>query len=490
VKGQVFRRCGCEDPASGKQLGASCPKLRSPSHGSWYYLAELRTGPNGKRRREKRGGFATKREAQAALIDVLDRVEKRSYVAVGKQTVGDYLDSWLAGKVNLRPTTRRSYQGHLDLFLKPGLGHLRFSDLTDAHIEALYQAMRQLGRDEGKPSALLRRLIDARKGPAQSIGATSILRVHATLRSALNSAVKRKKLPFNPASYVELEPARRPKPVVWTTERVAEWQAAGRRPKVAVWTAEQTGAFLDHAYTDRLYALYHLIAFRGLRRGEAVGARWTDLDLDAAALAVAQQIVQVGWRTEVGEPKSGSARVIPLDAITVAVLKAHRARQNAERLAAGSGWVDSGLIFTREDGAVLHPDYVTRHFEWLVRNAGLPPIRLHDLRHGAATLALAAGTDIKVVQELLGHSTSVLTRDTYTSVLPEVARAAAEAIAGIVPLRWTDAEKSGTRSAPGTPENKSEKAGFRTKGQVRQGAPPGTRTPNPRIKSPLLCQLS
>jgi integrase len=114
--------------------------------------------------------------------------------------------------------------------------------------------------------------------------------------------------------------------------------------------------------------------------------------------------VQLGYRTETGPPKSDSSRTVVLDEDSVAVLRTHKARQNTERLAWGSAWVDSGLVFTRENGAALHPEFVTRHFERLARDAGLPPVRSHDLRHGAATLALAGGADLKTVSEMLGHS--------------------------------------------------------------------------------------
>jgi integrase len=124
---------------------------------------------------------------------------------------------------------------------------------------------------------------------------------------------------------------------------------------------------------------------------------WAEVDLVGRNLAVSEQIVQVGYLTETGPPKSDSARVVVLDADSVAVLQSHKVSQNQERLAWGPGWVNSGLVFTREDGTALHPEYVSRHFERLAGNAGLPPVRLHDLRHGAATLALAGGADLKTV---------------------------------------------------------------------------------------------
>ena len=212
--------------------------------------------------------------------------------------------------------------------------------------------------------------------------------------SALNATAKRRLIPFNPAAFVELASGRRRKAVLWTDERIEEWRRTGTRPKVAVWTPEQTGAFLDHASTDRLYALYHLVTFRGLRRGEAAGLPWAEVDLAGRSLSVTQQIVQLGYRTESAPPKGDSSRRVALDEDCVTALRAHKARQDSERLAWGTAWVDTGLVFTREDGSPLHPEFVTRHFERLAREAGLPPIRLH-LRHGAATLALAGGADLK-----------------------------------------------------------------------------------------------
>ncbi|MCA1676409.1 MAG: site-specific integrase, partial [Actinobacteria bacterium] len=225
---------------------------------------------------------------------------------------------------------------------------------------------------------------------------------------------------------------------MWTAERVQRWQQAnerlqGSRPTdgnrsqreeaaqppspVMCWTPAQLGAFLDAATDDRLYALFHLIAHRGLRRGEACGVGWTDVDLDAGRLTVRRQLVQLGWDVYEDDPKSHAGeRTIALDAGTVAALRAHRRRQLEERMAWGSAWVDSGKVFTREDGSGLHPATVTERFQEISVAAALPPIRLHDLRHGAASLMLAAGVPAKVVQETLGHSTVGLTLDTYTSV--------------------------------------------------------------------------
>jgi integrase len=207
----------------------------------------------------------------------------------------------------------------------------------------------------------------------------------------------------------------------------------GVRDKVAVWTAEHLATFLNSVAADRLYALWWLVALRGLRRGEAVGLRWCDVDLQHGTATIVQQITCAGRRVYVGPPKSAaSRRVIALDRHTVQVLREHARRQRLERLTAGRKWQDTGYVFTRTDGRPLHPNYLTHRFHRLCGLAELPPVRLHDLRHGAASLAHQAGADLKTIQDQLGHASIVLTADTYTSVLPESQRHAAAATAELV----------------------------------------------------------
>ncbi len=391
----------------------------------------------------------------------------------------------------------------------------------------------------------------------QPVTAATLARVRATLRAALNAAIRAGLITANAASRAEIPSARRPRPVVWTAARVAEWQRTGIRPPVAVWTPAQTARFLNAIRGHRLYAAYHLIALRGLRRGEAAGLRWCDIDLDGGTAIITCQLQQYdGHLTPCPLKTAGSERAVALDRTTVAVLRAHKAAQDAERAALGKNYHDSGYVFTCLNGDPMAPDRLSRTFRRLSDEAGLPPVRLHDLRHGAATLALAAKVDLKVVQDMLGHASIVLTADTYTSVLPEVARKAAEDVATLIiqagclvpgttrPRRPEPSSRgdggqpsSGSRAHPGRQVSRPARADLDinknrlsgnvpawrrgahmvlqlasghpaiprptsahtttlenrrpgVKPQVRTGAPPGTRTPNPRIKSPLLCQLS
>ena len=221
-----------------------------------------------------------------------------------------------------------------------------------------------------------------------------------------------------------------------------------------VWTPAQTMVFLDAARRHRLHALWRLITTRGLRRGEGCGLRRPDTDLDAALTTIRWQITQLGWDPVQGAPKSDAGeRTVALDADTVTDMRRWRREQDKEKEAAGDDWADCGFEFTDELGNPLHPAAVTDMFHMLAYLAGLPPIRLHDLRHGAATLLLAAGHDMKVVQETLGLSSITIAADTYTSVLPQLARKSAEDVAALIrpapqppatpaapPRNWRNAE--------------------------------------------------
>jgi integrase len=409
--GSVYRRCGCRDEKTGRLLGARCPGLRSPAHGSWYFSADLPSAA-GERRRVRRGGFATRAAAAAAL----EALASPAAAPERELTTGEWLRRWLASRVSLRASTARSYAAHVRGYLVPYLGGIPLAVLTPGDVQAMFTAVICDETVLGRP-----------------VSAATVHRIHATLRAALNAAVRAGLIAVNPGRFPELPRAARPRAQVWTPALTERWQAEGWRPAVGVWTAAQTAQFLRRVRGHRLYALFHLTALRGLRRGEAAGLRWGALDLDAGTLTVTGQLQQLGGWMAAAPPKSDAGRrVIALDKTTIAALREHWARQQAERAAAGTGWTQTGYVFTTKTGKPFGPDRMTRLFAKLVAASGLPPVTLHGLRHGAATLALAAGTDLKVVQDQLGHSTIVLTADTYTSVLPETARTAAEHTAALL----------------------------------------------------------
>jgi integrase len=370
----------------------------------------------GRRLQTSKAGFPTKAAAQTALQQAVRTF--MTDVNVTTLTVGEYLEAWLTGKHALKPKTVSLYRDFTTNYLVPNLGEIRLLQLRAHHLDRMYASI-TLGR-RGRP-----------------LSPATIRRVHAVLRSALNTAVKRRLIPYSPAEQVELAPEnpKRPKP----------------------WTAEQCQTFLRDIADDRLANLYDLILVTGMRRGEAIGLRWEDVDLDGQCLFVVQQITEVHGRAVVGTPKTKrGTRLVPIDDGTVAMLRRHREMQDVERTAWGPAWNDAGLVFTREDGRPLRPEYATRHFQALADLAGLPPIRLHDLRHTNASLALQAGVDMKVVSERLGHSQMSITADLYTHVNQGLGRVAAEQIAGV--LR-TPSETLPSAFLAQTPENSPRKGG-------------------------------
>lgn len=214
--------------------------------------------------------------------------------------------------------------------------------------------------------------------------------------------------------------------------------ASARPPSVPhheqkTWRAAELNRFLLTVADHRLLGSVVLLATTGLRRGEMLGVRWTDVDLDDGRLSVIQTITTVRGHPVVSSTKTKkSRRRVTLDVATVGALRAHKRRQAAERLAAGSVWQGTGLVFTQEDGSALHPELYSHWFARCVKNADVPRIRLHDLRHTHATLALAAGIHPKVVSERLGHASVGITLDLCSHVTDSLDKEAAETIAALV----------------------------------------------------------
>ncbi len=204
------------------------------------------------------------------------------------------------------------------------------------------------------------------------------------------------------------------------------------------WSAKELKTFLDKTKDERLGVLWHVLAATGMRRGEALGLHWADADLDGTngtgpVLRVRQALVSAGYKVSLSGPKTQRGRrTIALDAGTVTVLKKWRDRQKAEAEEWGDLWTNTGLVFTRENGTAWHPDRVSKLFEQVVSASGLPRVRLHDLRHTHASLALGASISPRVISDRLGHSTTAFTMDVYSHYLPALAQDAAEKIAALV----------------------------------------------------------
>lgn len=304
-----------------------------------------------------------------------------------RQTIKQFLTDWLEHKQSsVRFSTHRSYEQTVRNHLIPELGHLKLSKLQPQHIDQM-----------------LKRELDAGLSPRS----TAYLRV--VLRAALNRARKRDLVARNAA---ELADAPRME-----------------RYKVKPLTPEQARLLLDTAKGHRLEALYTVALACGFRRGEILGLHWRDVDFEHSRMSVSQALQrQKGRGLVLTETKTDrSRRTIELPPPLVTALRAHRVRQLEERMAAGPEWHDHGFVFASTVGTGLEPRNLTRAFKALLKRAApaLPDIRFHDLRHSAATLLLVQGVELRVVQEVLGHSSISLTANTYAHVMPVLIQDAA-----------------------------------------------------------------
>ena len=369
---------------------------------TYSFVLPLERDPETGRKRQKWvGGFTTKRACEAALAEALGRVQAGTFAAdSGRMTVAEYAKDWLAAiESSIRPTTFHSYSLVMNSYVVPRLGRLRLSGLTPAQLGRFYA---ELGTSGSKTGG--------------SLSPPTVRYAHTVLGKALQDAVGWGIV----EGYLF--------PDTYHLPRKAT-------PNMTVWSPAEARRFVELVRDDRLYAMWFLLLTTGMRRGEVVGLRWADIDLDGEVLSVSRAIASVDGVAMETEPKTAKGRrAIALDPATVDALRRHRERQAAERDLVGDGWTASGAVFTYPDGRTLHPDHVMVTFRRLVTGAGLPLIRLHDLRHTAATLALAAGVHPKVVQERLGHSSIGITLDTYSHVVQGMQAEAAAKVAGLLLL--------------------------------------------------------
>jgi integrase len=357
-------------------------------------------GPDirGRRRQKTQGGFRTKRDAQAFLTEQLNRLNRGEYVEPSKQTLAAFLAEWLqAIKSTVRITTWESYALPLRVYVVPRIGDVRLKDLRPTQLNALYNELLERGRADGKGG----------------LGRNTVGRIHAVLHRALGDAVRWGRLNRNIADLAD------------GPERKAA--------EVATWTAVDLRRFIEHVSTDRLRALYVLAATTGMRRGELLGLRWQDVDLDVGVLKVRHTVVLLNGRIDFSEPKTERGRrLLPLDAVSAAALLAYRRQQEAEHEEWGGLWNDTGLVFTRENGNPIDPNWLSKRFNRLVRDAGLPVIRFHALRHTWATLSLQAGVELWAVADLAGHSNVSVTDRVYRHAIPSRLRDASDKLSGLL----------------------------------------------------------
>jgi len=366
-----------------KKRGANEGSIYRRSDGRWCATVDL-GWESGKRKRKYLYG-ETRAEVANQLTRVLNEKVQGLPVAVERQTVAQFLTGWLdSAQPSIRPRTFERFEGIVRLHIIPTLGRFRLDRLRAQHVQALLN----------------------RKG-REGLSAQSVKHIRTVLSIALNRAVKWNMIGRNVAALTDA-------PKI-------------EREPVATLSLEEARKLLDAASGDRLEGLLSVALAVGLRRGEALGLSWSDVDLDAGVIRVSHSLQRVGGRLQLVAPKtSQSRRSIAIPEVVVKALRRHRARQSEDRLAAGSGWQDSGLIFTSRVGTPIEPRNMIRAFKGLLKKAGLPAARFHDLRHTAASILLAQGVHPRAVMEILGHSRISLTMDTYSHVMPSVLREAAD----------------------------------------------------------------
>ena len=394
--------------------------------GRWYVKIELDPEPTtGKRRQKWHSGYATKREAERARVDLLSRFDRGEYVEPSHQSVADFLTEWLR---TIEPTVRHStfdsYERNVRNHVIAHIGIVRLTKVDAGVLNGLYALLLASGRRrpsrtgtgysaevveraralraegftlEATAERLRAELTEAEhitkdtlasllrrspQGDPQGAGRPrgldrrTVNYVHTILHRAFKDAVRWGRLARNPAD-------------------AADPPRAGQKSDgVHAWDAATLRAFLDASRSsgDRLHALWVLLATTGMRRGEAIGLRWSDVDLDTGRFRIVQTITQTRSMVTVGEPKTARGRrSVALDTATVAVLRDHRRRMVEERLLVGPDFADEGLVFHQPDGSCLRPDAVSALFLRRVHQYGLGRLTLHGLRHTWATLALEQG---------------------------------------------------------------------------------------------------
>jgi integrase len=362
--------------------------IRQRTKGSWEITIDAGKDPaTGRRLRHFETVKGTKKGAQRRLAELLVSIEQGGYVRPQHLTLGEWLERWLASYAILHtsPRTAEGYQIIIRRHLVPSLGRVFLSQLQPQHIQEYYT-----------------------HATSKGLSNRSILHHYRLLHKVLNDAVKQGLIARNIADAID--PPR----------------AVSK--EMTTLTSDEIASFLKAAEETPFHALFYTKIYTGLRRSEVLGLTWGNIDLDLCTLSVTQALHRPSGRSYVlRSPKSRAGRRrIDLPPSLTLVLRQYRVEQENQRDMLGKALTDDDFVFAHPNGTPWDPSTITHAFQRIIRNAALPHVRLHDLRHTHATLMLKAGVHPKIVSERLGHSNIGITLDTYSHVLPGLQEAAAK----------------------------------------------------------------
>lgn len=379
----------------------------------------------GRKRRRWVAAGTRRADAERLLADLIRRKYEGESVPTEKLTLAEYLtERWLpVQKTRWRASTYDSYRRNVELHVIPALGRRPLDRLTVEDVDLFYADLLTTGRKK-RP---------AEKGEPKGLSPKTVHNIHVMLNKALGDAARKGSVARNVVALAD-----------------APSISARKRAEVKAWEVDQLVRFLDAIALNRMAPAFYFAANTGMRRGEVLGVRWRDLDLEAGRVSVRQALVSVAYETSISDVKTGtSRRTIDIDSDVVQALRDWYKVRTEER--DGIEPTPDDLVFVKADGTSMHPDIFSQLFDRTVAKLDVPAILLHDLRHTHATLLLKSGVHVKVVSERLGHANVAFTMNVYQHVLPGMQAEAADTFALLIRN-----ERSKTTSAPSVDETAAD----------------------------------